>query len=170
MKVNWEDSAKYIATAAGLWKVGQWTYKKVILPIIIFFKGYDKLKEDVNAIRVELEKYGLIESKQEFKFELADAALFECDESGKCISANIALCNMFETTKEQMMGMGWLNYIKQSEESKERYMVALQYDNEITDEYTIITARTKAEKKATYTALINRDNKGKIINIMGKVY
>lgn len=170
MKLNIEDVAKYIATAAGLWKFGQWVNKKVILPMVIFFKGYDKLKQDVSDIKIELAKYNILESRQDFKFELADAALFECDKEGHCTRANMSLCRLFETTKEQMMGMGWLNYIEQSQESKERYLSALESDSEITDEYTIITARTKTHKKATYTALINRDENNNIINIMGKVY
>jgi len=187
------DIGKILAILAAVWKVGIWIYKKIVVNFIKFIKSHNELIEKVNYVAAELKynggssskdqlrkitelsegikgKVDKISNKQSVHFELADAALFECDSEGKCIAANAALCEMFETTKEQMMGLGWLNYIDQSDESKVRYLQAIQTDNEITDDYTIVTARTSINIKAKYTAQIKRDENGKIISIMGKVY
>jgi len=187
------DIVKILGVLAAVWKIGIWIYKKIIINIIRFVKSHNDLIEKVDYVAAELKYNGgssskdqlrkiteisqgikgnvdKIMNKQSVHFELADAALFECDSNGKCIAANAALCELFETTKEQMMGLGWLNYIDQSDESKERYLQAIQTDNEITDDYTIVTARTSTNIQAKYTAHIKRDENGKIISMMGKVY
>lgn len=187
------DIGKILAILAMVWRVGVWVYKKIIINCISFFKSHNELIEKVNYVAAELKynggsssKYQLrkitelaegikgkvdkISSKQSVHFELADAAMFECDSNGKCVAANASLCELFETTKEQMMGLGWLNYIEPFEESKERYLERIETDNEITDDYTIITARTRTKIEAKYTAQIKRDERGNIINIIGKVY
>jgi PAS domain S-box-containing protein len=40
-----------------------------------------------------------------------DVAIFECDPSGECIHANRSLCNLFEMSRSDMIGNGWLEGI-----------------------------------------------------------
>ena len=184
-----ETSGLIVGILVGIWKVGKWIYFKVIVKVKQFIYNHYEALRKINNIESELtynggkttkdflkanskildklnEKLLLLINRQDFHFELAEAALFECNPCGECERANVALCKLFGATKEQMMGFGWSNFIEQSEPSKKKFIDALESDNEITDFYTI----KNGNKKAGYTAMIKRDSEGKIKNIMGKVF
>lgn len=123
----------------------------------------DQVKEiskDVKAIRVE----------RDATFLLAKEPMFKNDASGYCILANQALCKLYGTTQEQLLGLGWLNFINEDdrERVKDEWKNIMESGTEITSSYTIINQSTDEEVPVRYRAIINRDN-DKIISALGYV-
>ena len=96
--------------------------------------------------------------------------MFKSDANGYCILANQALCHLYGTTQEQLLGLGWLNFIKEEdrERVKEEWKNIIESGTEITSSYTIINQFTDEEIPVRYRAIINRDN-DKIISALGYV-
>ena len=123
----------------------------------------DQVKEiskDVKTIRVE----------KDATFLLAKEPMFKNDANGYCILANQALCHLYGTTQEQLLGLGWLNFIKEEdrERVKEEWKNIIESGTEITSSHTIINQFTDEEIPVRYRAIINRDN-DKIISALGYV-
>ena len=152
-------------------------YKKMYLPIK---KQYDNLTYQMNndsgkslidlAQRMDknIEKLTAV---SEGLLMLNDQAIFRCDIDGRCVFANQALCELYGATREDMLGHGWLNFIKQSEreDAKKNWENSVENDNQVNYQYTVINGHTFTEIKCKYTAVIKRDEAHNIISILGIV-
>jgi len=123
----------------------------------------DQVKEiskDVKAIRVE----------RDATFLLAKEPMFKNDAKGYCILANQALCHLYGTTQEQLLGLGWLNFIEEEdrERVKEEWKNIIESGTEITSTYTVINQMSNIPIPVRYRAIVNRDNEA-IISAIGYV-
>ena len=115
--------------------------------------------------RVE-KKVDIIADKQSANIELSSDCFFQNDATGNCIAANDALCTLFGTKKERMMGDGWKDFVLFDKGESEHFEERINSNaTEITGTYTI----KKGMVKAQYIAQISRDINGKVQNIIGKV-
>jgi len=184
---NWKDIGLFAGGVWGVFIAVKKLYLNAFLPLKnwikkmddaanqLQFNGGSSMKDMVKQTRdsqqVLLNKVSEIKNKQTAMIELNDMAMFENDASGKCISANSAICNLFGTTQNKMLGYGWLNYIKNSDIEREAFEQAIETDNEITRDYVILHSdKHDKEIPATYIAHIKRDENGVIINVTGKVF
>lgn len=184
---HWKDIGVFLT---GIWVLilgGIRLYKKGFIPVRDWLKKMDEAAEQlkynggsstkdmVKQIRdgqgVIIEKVDKISNRQTALIELNNMAMFENDADGKCIMVNSALCSLFGATPNQMYGYGWLNFIKDSDHERQVFENAIETDNEITRDYTIMYGgKPGNELQATYIAYIKRDEHGNIINITGKVF
>lgn len=123
----------------------------------------DQVKQialDVKAIRVE----------RDATFHLSKDAMFKSNEKGFCVLANSSLCNIYGTTPEQMLGLGWLNFVIEDdrERIKEEWFTAIESGKEILSHYTVINQITRRKINVRYKAIVNRDNIG-VISVIGIV-
>lgn len=123
----------------------------------------DQVKEisrDVKAIRVE----------RDATFLLAKEPMFKNDAKGYCTLANQALCKLYGTNQEQLLGLGWLNYVieEDRERVKEEWKNIIESGTEITSNYTVKNDQTDQYIPVKYRAIINRDNES-IISAIGYV-
>ena len=186
---NWKDISVFGAGVFAVVKAGIWCvrkYKKWIAPIRVWVKKVDdaidqlsfngggsikdmvfNTSETVKKIAVDMT---VVRTKQAAIMELNDTALFECDKDGYCIKANVALCDIFDATLNQMVGHGWLQFIKNADKEAEAWNQAVESDNEISREYVVNPAKNKKiEIPCRYIAHIKRDDNQKVINVTGKV-
>ena len=183
---NWKDIGWI---GAGIWALfvgGKKLYFKTFLPLKIWFNKMnaaadqlqynggsstkDMVKKLVDGQEIIIKKMDIVGNRQTAMFEISPVGMFENDASGKCIRANMALCDLFGTTQNKMLGYGWLSYIKNPEHEREMFEQAIETDNEITRDYVILYGtKHEIEIPATYIAYIKRDEQGSIINVTGKV-
>lgn len=84
-----------------------WIYKR-IKKLIEFLKEIDDNKENVELNR----KMILFNAaKLDSIIILMHDAIFVCNEEGLCITCSDSLCELFGSSREKMMGSGWINYI-----------------------------------------------------------
>lgn len=184
---NYKDIGIFIAGIWGLFIGGKKMYVNALLPLKKWIKKMDNaasqlefnggssikdmVKQTRDGLSVLIKKVDIVNNRQTAMIELDDSAYFENDSAGRCIRSNAALCNLFGTTQNKMLGYGWLNYIKNSEIEREAFEQAIETDNEITRDYIILYSdRHVREIEATYVAQIKRDENGSIINVTGKVF
>lgn len=183
---NWKDIGLF---CGGIWAIfigGKKLYLSAFLPLKNWITKMDKaadqlefnggssikdmVKQTRDSLGVLIKKIDVVKNSQIAMFEISPVGMFENDSTGKCIRANAALCNMFGTTQNKMLGYGWLNYIKNSEQEREAFEQAIETDNEITRDYVILYGdKHEIEIPATYVAHIKRDENGNVINVTGKV-
>ena len=93
------------------------------------------------------------------------------DAHGTCTNANKALCKLFGAQENEMLGLGWTNFV--IEEDKERivdeWQANIEFGNEIISSYTVQNKETGKLTKVQYRALIMRDNDNSIISTIGVV-
>ena len=183
---HWKDIGMFCGAVWGLFIAVKKMYYKAFLPLKIWvkkvndaadqlqFNGGTSTKDMVQQIRdgqrVLIKKVDILTNKQMAMVELNDMCLFENDPHGKCIKANAALCLLFGASQNQMLGYGWLNFIKDPDHERVLFESAIESDNEITRPYTILYGMDKhKEIEAKYIAHIKRDADGGVINVMGKV-
>mgnify|MGYP000479352046 CR=1 FL=1 len=184
---NWKDIGIFFT---GIWAVfiaAKKAYLSGFVPLKAWIKKMDdaatqleynggsSTKDMVREIKIGqeklLKKVDIVNNRQTAMIELNDLALFENDNTGKCIRANAALCNLFGATQNKMLGYGWLSYIKNPDHERELFEQAIETDNEITRHYTIMyKGEPDNEIPATYVAHIKRDENGAVINVTGKVF
>ena len=183
---NWKDIGLF---GGGIWAIfigGKKVYFSAFLPLKNWIAKMDKaasqlefnggssikdmVKQTRDSLAVLIKKVDLVNNRQTAMIELDDAAYFENDQLGRCIRANSALCNLFGTTQNKMLGYGWLNFIKNADNEREAFEQAIETDNEITRDYVILYGdKHDKEIPATYIAHIKRDENGNVINVTGKV-
>ncbi len=183
---NWKDIGGLLVGIWGLFVIGKKVYFNAFVPIKgwvkkmeeaaeqLDFNGGSSTKDMVKEIRDGqsglIKKVDIIGNRQTALIELNDSAMFENDAEGNCIRANAALCKMFGSTPNQMFGYGWLNFIKNPDHEREVFEQAVETDNEITRDYTILYGGNGHEIPATYIAHIKRDEHGGVVNVTGKVF
>lgn len=129
--------------------------------------GGGSIKDQVKQIATDVKTICV---ERDATFLLSKEPMFKNDEHGYCILANNALCQLYGVSQEQLLGLGWLNYI--SEEDKERikeeWLNVIETGTEIASYYTIINQVTDEEVPVKYRAIINKHN-GRIISAIGNV-
>lgn len=129
--------------------------------------GGGSIKDQVKQIATDVKTICV---ERDATFLLSKEPMFKNDEHGYCILANNALCQLYGVSQEQLLGLGWLNYI--SEEDKERikeeWLNVIETGTEIASYYTIINQVTDEEVPVKYRTIINKHN-GRIISAIGNV-
>ncbi len=101
---------------------------------------------------------------------MSSDAIFECDETGRCVDVNSALCKMFGAQREEMLGYGWGNFICDEDKSRalEEWADGLKTNYRIYSSYHIIHGQTGRKRLIKYHAVIARDSQGAPHKIVGK--
>jgi PAS domain S-box-containing protein len=172
-----EDMTWVAATLFATWKFLRLFWRKCWMPLK---KKFDNLNYQLNnnggKSLVDLAQkmdrnIDKLTAVSEGLLMLNDQCIFRCNDDGRCIFANQALCDLYGASREDMMGFGWLNFIKQSEreDAKHNWENAIENDNQVNYKYTVISGDTGEEIKCKYTAVIKRNDKFEIISILGIV-
>jgi PAS domain S-box-containing protein len=129
--------------------------------------GGGSIKDQVKQIATDVKTICV---ERDATFLLSKEPMFKSDEHGYCILANNALCQLYGVSQEQLLGLGWLNYIieEDKERIKEEWVNVIETGTEIASYYTIINQITNEEVPVKYRAIINKHN-GKIISAIGNV-
>lgn len=129
--------------------------------------GGSSIKDQIKQIATDVKTICV---ERDATFLLSKEPMFKNDEHGYCILANNALCQLYGVFQEQLLGLGWLNYIieEDKERIKEEWFNVIETGTEISSYYTIINQVTDEEVPVKYRAIINKHN-GKIISAIGNV-
>lgn len=129
--------------------------------------GGGSIKDQVKQIATDVKTICV---ERDATFLLSKEPMFKNDEHGYCILANNALCQLYGVSQEQLLGLGWLNYIieEDKERIKEEWLNVIETGTEIASYYTIINQVTDEEVPIKYRAIINKHN-GRIISAIGNV-
>ena len=129
--------------------------------------GGGSIKDQIKQIAIDVKTICV---ERDATFLLSKEPMFKNDERGYCILANNALCQLYGVSQEQMLGLGWLNYIMEEDKEriKEEWFNVIETGTEIASYYTIINQVTDEEVPIKYRAIINKHN-GKIISAIGNV-
>lgn len=129
--------------------------------------GGGSIKDQVKQIATDVKTICV---ERDATFLLSKEPMFKNDEHGYCILANNALCQLYGVSQEQLLGLGWLNYIieEDKERIKEEWVNVIETGTEIASYYTIINQITNEEVPVKYRAIINKHN-GRIISAIGNV-
>lgn len=85
--------------------------------------------------------------------DAANIGIYVCNTDGKCIYANHTLCKMFGTSKEAMLGFGWIHGVVDKEKAYKNWMFSVNNNIPYEDNYeylvenTIVKFKTVAEPK-----------------------
>lgn len=111
-------------------------------------------------------------AKDQSELRLSEKATFICSESGLCIDANPALCDLFGATRDQMLGYGWTDYIVKEDRDRaiKHWESAIEKNINIRDDYRIDRGLSGDIIEIYYNAVISRDDSGKIYHILGQVF
>jgi PAS domain S-box-containing protein len=130
--------------------------------------GGGSIKDQVKQISTDIK---VIRAERDTAFYLSKDAMFKNNANGLCTNANTALCRLFGAQENEMLGLGWTNFV--IEEDKERiideWQANIEFGNEIISNYTIENKETGKLIKVQYRALIMRDDDESIISIVGIV-
>lgn len=145
--------------------------------------GIDKINETIVAQGVELQKIRFnigemgvsieeISRQSIAAMKISDSAMFFCNEAGECTEANLALCQMFGATEDQMIGFGWSQFIITEDRKRavKEWEEAFETDIDIKRNYRIKHGYSGKIIKVNYRAIIMRDKKGQVIQVLGKCY
>lgn len=129
--------------------------------------GGGSIKDQIKQIAIDVKTLCV---ERDATFLLSKEPMFKNDEHGYCILANNALCQLYGVSQEQLLGLGWLNYIieEDKERIKEEWFNVIETGTEIASYYTIINQVTDEEVPIKYRAIINKHN-GRIISAIGNV-
>lgn len=129
--------------------------------------GGGSIKDQVKQIATDVKTICV---ERDATFLLSKEPMFKNDEHGYCILANNALCQLYGVSQEQLLGLGWLNYIMEEDKEriKEEWLNVIETGTEIASYYTIINQVTDEEVPVKYRAIINKHN-GRIISAIGNV-
>lgn len=175
---NREILAWWGALGLVLYKAIFFIRKKWYVPGKAFFEkvnyeinnnGGKSIKDLVEKTNVNLQK---LLATQEAMLSISEQAIFKCNEDGDCTFANESLCELYGAAMEDMLGFGWVNFIKESERdaAEKNWKRSIQHDRQITYSYTVVNGDTGKEIPCYYRAAIKRDAENKIISILGVVF
>jgi len=146
-----------------------WIYKKAIRPVVKFFKRFDDVEKASSGVH---ERLSYLDKKMDAGFMLNRDAMFVASSEGLCVLANTALCELFGSTEQQMMGLGWSNFIILEDREKAWKNWEFNIKNgmgEIKDTYRIKNGENGEIINIEYHAIISRGNKEMIVGV-GKAY
>lgn len=149
-----------------------WCWKYLIKPSINFVKKVDTLSSEVEKLEFIESRITYVDRKADGIIHLSDHAMFVCDGEGLCILANVAVCELFGASENQMKGYGWLNFLHPDDRkmASEVWKESMQTGStDIKARYRIIHGHTEEEIEAVYHAIISRDEESKVIISIGRV-
>lgn len=120
-----------------------------------------QIAQDVKVMRIE----------RDATFYLSKEPMIKTDAEGHCISANYAICSLFGIPQNEMLGLGWLNSIAESDRArvKEEWENIIESGSEISTYFTIKNPTTEELIHLKYKAIVNKDVKDHIVSIIGTV-
>ncbi len=123
----------------------------------------DQVKQIANDVRI-------IRVERDATFHLSKEPMFKTDEKGYYVSCNSAFCSLMGVPEQEILGLGWLNYI--IEEDKERvweeWENIMESGKEISTYYTIKNPETAELTLIKCRAVVNR-NGDKVVSIIGTI-
>ena len=130
--------------------------------------GTVTIKDDLGMIK---DSISIMRSELMSSVALSNTPTFINDATGSCIFVNDALCNIYGSKKEEMLGFGWTNFLDDNEKElkAENWKRGIQHDSIFRDTYHVNNPITKQRFVCEYSANITRDKKGNPISIMGTV-
>jgi len=149
-----------------------YVWRKVIKPSINFVKRVDTIGKDVKELKNIESRITYVDRKADGIIHLSDHAMFVCDGEGLCILANVAVCNLFGASENQMKGYGWMNFLHPDDRkvASEVWRESIQTGStDIKARYRIIHGQTEEEIEAVYHAIISRDEENQVIISIGRV-
>jgi PAS domain S-box-containing protein len=141
---------------------------KIIYELTI--NGGNSTKDVIKSVRDAVVR---VESRQQALLDTIDGheGLFECNLSGEWIWVNKKLCYLLGVTKEDLLGYGFINYIKQEyrENVREEYLACIEENREFLLEFPVIRA---GANELMITMKTNKmvDRKGVLIGYFGNIF
>lgn len=177
---HWETIGKVIGGAGGFWVAVKWSWKNIYKPFrakyLIWDKGMQELLNNGGSsmkdmLSVVAKDVKVIKVIQEADMQLNPDARFQCSPDGSCILVNDSLCRMFGASRDELLGMGWLNFVvaDQRDDVIETWREALISNLEMSYDYNILHGNTGEKIWVHYKAYIKRNSAGDIISIFGIV-
>lgn len=123
----------------------------------------DQVKQIANDVRV-------IRVERDATFHLAKEPMFKTDGKGYYISCNSSLCSLIGVSEQELLGLGWLNYISLEDKDRicEEWENIIESGKEISTYYTIKNPETLELIPVKCRAVINRDSSN-IVSIIGTI-
>lgn len=123
----------------------------------------DQVKQIANDVRV-------IRVERDATFHLAKEPMFKTDGKGYYISCNSSLCSLIGVSEQELLGLGWLNYISLEDKDRiwEEWEKIIESGKEISTYYTIKNPQTMDSIPVKCRAVINRDSSN-IVSIIGTI-
>ena len=142
-----------------------WLYKKLVKPIVTAVKQYFDIVENSSKIEYNTLRVNAL-------MQLSATPFFEADTTGGIVSANGSFIEIFGAYNEnEIVGFGFLNFIVKEERAQVRneWLDSVLHDDETIKVFTIENKKTREKVFCNFIAIMNKDDKGKLINILGKV-
>lgn len=123
----------------------------------------DQVKQIANDVRV-------IRVERDATFHLAKEPMFKTDGKGYYISCNSSLCSLIGVSEQELLGLGWLNYISLEDKDRicEEWENIIESGKEISTYYTIKNPETLELIPVKCRAVINKDSSN-IVSIIGTI-
>jgi PAS domain S-box-containing protein len=160
------------AAIASLYKGVQIAYRKVRTIV----RKIDGWLDSTNAADGKISRISEIVERNEMRWLALQSrltiAVFECDSEGNCTFANPAICELFNLSREQMLGNGWLNKVGRTPEQREHIWHDWQQSIKNNIPYEAYYEIRKASGEyitCRATAMAYRDSSGKVLFFSGTV-
>lgn len=123
----------------------------------------DQVKQIANDVRI-------IRIEKDATFHLAKEPMFKTDDKGYYISCNSALCSLVGVSEQELLGLGWLNYISLEDKDRiwEEWENIIESGKEISTYYTIKNPISLELVPVKCRAVINR-NGDNVVSIIGTI-
>lgn len=123
----------------------------------------DQVKQIANDVRI-------IRIERDATFHLAKEPMFKADNKGYYTFINSALSNLVGVPEQELLGLGWLNYITIEDKDRlwEEWENTIESGKEISTYYTIKNPQTMDLITVKCRAVINRDSSN-IVSIIGTI-
>jgi PAS domain S-box-containing protein len=160
--LGWRDWTLIGALIAMFFGGGTFAYNR-IKGLIKFLDGYDEIKKTVTLHAKNIE---YIHSMVSGLIRLLHDPFFVCDSEGYCTEANMALCELFGATQEQMMGSGWSNFIVAADRERAwaEWITGVKTGSvDIVGFYKIRHGISRKTIDVTYRATIHHDKTGDVV-------
>ena len=130
---------------------------------------HDKLGKVTNMIASILSMQEHFMYRDRGFYSLMDIPVFETDNSGSCVYANRAYCDLTHLTESQVYGAGWINAIASDERDfvMNQWQHAVEQKRDFKQEYNYSNKDGKIPVVCHATPVMN--NKKEILGWLGKV-
>lgn len=181
IKENLELIGKVVGFAGGFWVFVKWSFRNIYKPLKAKYKVWDNalmelqnnggssMKDRIDSMSKDIK---VMKITQEADIQLNSDARFQCSPDGNCIMVNDSLCRLFGGSKEELLGIGWLNFIEPEEREDviEAWREALKSNLEMAYDYNIKHGSSGEKIWVHYKSYIKRNANREIISIFGIVH
>ncbi len=105
--------------------------------------------------------------------QASPVGIYECDATGKCTSANPALCELFGMTEQEMLGNGWLEAVGRNQVEKklvfENWQASVRDNIPYREDYWIVPRTGEAILCTMYAQALRSRSTGKVLRFHGVV-